>query len=262
MSLRRASNRRLASTALFFTTAAAALGSVGFFQNARAVEDSLSEKVRAVFDRAKSAVVKIEATDEHGNLSGTGFFVDPNGVLYTCYSVGGESHNIVACNGALKYPATRLAADPHSGIAILKVEAEKVPFLPLGKSRDLAVASMVMSIGYPMDLPVAPNVGCVGGFDLKRAGRYFATSHIRANVPAQRGEGGAPLLNMNGEAVGILISSFESGSGCFALPIEAAEKVRSDFMRFGEARPGWLGIKFGATPNEADGSVVEVEDFA
>jgi S1-C subfamily serine protease len=80
-------------------------------------------------------------------------------------------------------------------------------------------------------------------------------------VPVQRGEGGAALLNMNGEAVGILVSSFDNGSGCFALPIEAAEKVRKDIMRFGEARPGWLGIKFGAAPNEADGSAVQIEDF-
>src|SRR2546421_12881469 len=137
MSLRRASKRRLALNALLFTTVAVALISSGFFQNARAAEDALSRQVRAVFERAKSAVVKIEAADEHGNLSGTGFFVDPNGTLYTCYSVGGESHDIVVCNGELKYPAKRLAADPRSGIAILKVEAEKVPFLPLGKSRDL-----------------------------------------------------------------------------------------------------------------------------
>jgi len=64
---------------------------------------------------------------------------------------------------------------------------------------------------------------------------------------------------MSGEAVGILVSSFDNG--CFALPIEAAEKVRKDFMRFGEPRPGWLGIKFGVAPNEADGSAVQIENF-
>jgi serine protease Do len=231
-------------------------------KNARAASsDALSEQTRAVFERCKNAVVKIEAMDDHGSLSGSGFFVDPNGTLYTCYSVGGESRDIVITAGDMKYPAKRLAADPRSGIAILKVETEKAPFLTLGKSKDLRVASMVITIGYPLDLPLTPNVGCVGGFDMRNGQRYFVTAHIRANVPAQRGEGGAPLLDMNGEAVGILVSSFDNGSGCFALPIEAAEKVRKDVMRFGEPRPGWLGIKFGAAPNEADGSDVQIEDF-
>lgn len=234
-------------------------------ENARAQTqegEALSQSVRAVFDRSKNAVVKIEAADEHGALSGTGFFVDPNGTLYTCYSVGGESHDIVVCQGDAKYPATRLTADPRSGIAILKIEPQKnAAFLKLGKSRELGVASMVVTVGFPLNLPVTPNFGCVGGFDLKYGDRFFATSHIRANVPVQRGEGGAPLLNMRGEAVGILVSSLEGGVGCFALPIEAAEKVRQDFMRFGEARPGWLGIQFGKNDRAPDGSGVRVEDF-
>ena len=240
-------------------------------KNARAQNaDALSQQVQTIFNRCKNAVVKIEASDEHGDLSGTGFFIDPNGTLYTCFSVGGESRDIVVCNGEQKYPATRLAADPRSGIAILKVDAHNVnqPFLPIGKSRELRVASMVMTIAYPMDFPVTPNVGCVGGFEMRSGGFFFATTHIRANVPVQRGEGGAPLLNMNGEAVGVLVSSMDGGSsGCFALPIEAAEKVRKDFMRFGEVRPGWLGIKFNTASltseisRETDGSTVEIEDF-
>ena len=222
--------------------------------------DPLTQQVRGVFERCQSAVVKIEAVDEHGKLSGSGFFVDPTGTLYTCYSVGGESRDIVVSQGDMKYTATRLAADPRSGLAILKVEA-RTPFLPIGKSKDLGAGSMVMTIGYPLDMPITPNFGCVGGWNLKYLQSYFAAAHLRANVPVQRGEGGAPLLNMNGEAVGILVSSLENGAGCFALPIEAAEKIRGDFMRFGELRPGWLGIKFSDGEKSAEGSAVRVEDF-
>lgn len=255
------SRRRVSDTAPALWIALA-LAAFLFWQSARAEDDALSKKVRAIFERSKNAVVKIEAVDEHGALSGTGFFVDPNGTLYTCYSVGGESHDIVVSSGDAKYPATRLIADPRSGIAILKVEMQKnAPFLTPGKSRDLGVASLVITIGYPMDLPVTPNFGVIGGFDIRYGDRMFATSHIRANVPAQRGEGGAPLLNMRGEAVGILVSSLEGGVGCFALPIEAAEKIRQDYMRFGETRPGWLGIQFGTAERAEDGSVVRVEDF-
>jgi serine protease Do len=225
----------------------------------RGATDPLSAEVQAVFERCAPAVVKIQAEDDSGPLSGTGFFIDPNGTIYTNYSVGGESRDIVISYGAARYPATRLAADPRSGLAILKVEAQKTPFLPLGKAADLTVASLVMTIGYPLDLPVTPSVGCVGGFGISYGDRYFAVSHIRANVAAQRGEGGAPLLNMNGEVVGILESSLNGGAGCFVLPIEAAEKVHGDVVRFGEARPGWLGIRFDKSDVADD--QIEVQGF-
>jgi serine protease Do len=225
----------------------------------RAGSDPLSAEVQEVFQKSAKAVVRIQAEDDSGELSGSGFFIDPNGTIYTNYSVGGESHDIVVTDGALRYPATRVGADPRSGLAILKIDAQKTPFLPMGKSSDLGVASMVMTVGYPYDLPVTPNVGCVGGFGISAGDRFFAVTHIRANVPVQRGEGGAPLLNMSGEVVGILESSLEGGSGCFALPIEAAEKVQSDVMRFGEVRPGWLGIRF--EKPDAEGSPIEVLGF-
>lgn len=224
----------------------------------RAGADPLSAAVQAVFQRSAPAVVKIEADDDGGQLSGTGFFIDPNGTVFTNYSVGGESHDIVVSQGAARYPATRIAADPRSGLAILKIEAQKTPFLPLGKASGLGVASMVMIIGYPLDLPLTPNVGCVGGFGISSGDRFFAVSHIRANVPVQRGEGGAPLLNMDGEVVGILESSLDGGTGCFVLPIEAAEKVQADVMRFGEVRPGWLGIRF---DRSAAAGQIEVQGF-
>ena len=62
------------------------------------------------------------------------------------------------------------------------------------------------------------------------------------NAPTQRGEAGAPLLNMKGEVVGIVVSGLENNAACYAVPIEAAEKIRSDFVRFGEARHGWIGV--------------------
>ncbi len=255
MSLQAAFNLRF-----LYSCALAVGGLCSLEARAETVLESITKEVRSVFDRSKTAVVKIEAIDDHGKLAGTGFFIDPNGTIYTSYTIGGESHDIVVTRGDMKWTATRLVADPHSGIAILKVEAQ-TPFLPLGKARALEVASAVMAIGYPMDLPVSPKFGTIAGFDSKYFGRYFAVSHIRANVPVQRGEGGSPLLNMNGEVVGILISSIDNGSSCFALPIEAAEKVRNDFMRFGEVRPGWLGICVDLTARPAKDSFAKVESL-
>src|SRR5947209_8689693 len=221
---------------------------------------AISHQVRELFEQAAKAVVKIHGVDEHSEICGTGFFVDPTGTLYTAYTVGGEAGNFTVEFGGKKYPARQLVADIRSGTAILKVD-ETTSALPIGKSEELEVATPVVAIGYPLDLPKTPNFGMIAGLDRKCLGRYFSTIHLRANVPIQRGEAGAPLLNMKGEVVGIVVSSLENNSACYAVPIEAAEKIRSDFVRFGEARHGWIGVhQFSEAPKAAAGSRVEITE--
>src|SRR5437870_6046808 len=183
---------------------------------------AISHQVRELFEQAAKAVVKIHGVDEHSEICGTGFFVDPTGTLYTAYTVGGEAGNFTVEFGGKKCPARQLLADIRSGTAILKVD-EATPALPIGRSDELDVATPVVAVGYPLDLPETPNFGMVAGFDHKYLGRYFSTTHLRLNLPTQRGEAGAPLLNMKGEVVGIVVSSLENNSACYAGPIEAAE---------------------------------------
>ena len=230
---------------------------------ARAQEQSagtISREVKDVFDRCSKAVVKIRAVDEHGKLSGTGFFIDPAGTLYTAFSVGADADDFTVEFDGKELPAYPVMSDSRSGIAILKVDAA-TPALPIGKSEVLEVTAPVMTVGFPLDLPKTPSFGMVAGFDRKFLGRYFSTTHLRLNLPAQRGEAGAPLLNMKGEVVGILVSSIDNGSACHALPIDAAEKIRSDFVRFGEVRHGWVGINVAESAKEVEGSRAQFTDI-
>src|SRR6266699_3507301 len=218
---------------------------------------AVSHQVKEIFEHAAKAVVKIHGVDEHCEISGTGFFIDPTGTLYTAYTVGGEAGNFSVEFNGKQYPARQVLADVRSGMAILKTDVA-TPALPIGKSEELGVTTPVVTIGYPLDLPETPNFGMVAGFDRKYLGRYFSTTHLRVNLPTQRGEAGAPLLNMKGEVVGILVSSLENNSACYAVPIEAAEKIRSDFVRFGEARHGWVGIDVSEAPKPVEGSCAEM----
>src|SRR5256885_10869961 len=245
MSLPSGSKRSAIAVALVFCSGAGWL----FAQ-----EQSASQQVREIFARAAKAVVKIHGVDEHSEICGTGFFVDPTGMLYTAYTVGGEAGNFTVEFEGKKYPARQLLADIRSGTAMLKVD-ETTPALPIGKSDELELAAPVVSIGYPLDLPKTPNFGMIAGFDRKCLGRYFSTVHLRVNAPTQRGEAGAPLLNMKGEVVGIVVSGLENNSACYAVPIEAAEKIRSDFVRFGETRHGWIGVNnVSPASQQVDGS--------
>jgi S1-C subfamily serine protease len=227
----------------------------------RAQEDTagaISREVKSLFEHCGRAVVKIHATDEHSELSGTGFFIDPTGTIYTSYSVGGEANNFTVQFGGKKYRANQLMADLRSGIALLKVEAATTPFLPIGKSAELGLATPVVAIGYPLDLPESPSFGMIAGFDRKYLGRYFSTTHLRVNLPTQRGEAGAPLLNFRGQVVGILVSSVEGGSACYA----EMTQIRDDAPAAGSGlKAGDILLQVGNTPVHQPEDVIDASFF-
>src|SRR5262245_37917133 len=133
MSPRSGSRRRtIIAFALVFGLGAGWL----FAQDESATATAISHQVRELFERAAKAVVKIHGVDEHSEICGTGFFVDPTGTLYTAYTVGGEAGNFTVEFNGRKYPARQLVADIRSGTAILKVD-ETTPGLPIGKSEEL-----------------------------------------------------------------------------------------------------------------------------
>jgi serine protease Do len=229
------------------------------FARAQSFAENLANEIQSLFGRCGPAVVRIEAADDHGRLAGTGFFVGPDGMLYTSFTIGGETRDITVQFKGARHPATRLFADVRSGVALLKIDAQ-TPFLATGSTEDLPVGTPVMTIGYPLDLPLSPSLGVVAGYDVRHGGRFLATRHARVSVPVQSGQGGAPLLNMKGEAVGVIVSALDRNAGCFALPMEAAEKVRKDYVRFGAPKPGSLGICIGPAREAAEGSVVCVDE--
>src|SRR6202163_4216186 len=221
--------RSLAVSKLAFALGFVAIVDLAYAQEQSAT--SISREVKDVFERAAKAVVRIHGADEHSEFFGTGFFVDPTGTLYTSYTVGGEPGNFTIEFDGRKYPERQILAHVRSGLAMLKDDLA-TPALPIVQSDQPAVATPVITIGFPLDLPETPSFGMIAGFDRKYLGRYFSTTHLRVNLPTQRGEAGAPLLNLNGEVVGILVSRLENNSACYALPIDAAEKIGRDFVRF------------------------------
>jgi len=227
-------------------------------------EDNLGEKisseVRRLFEERRASTVRVEAYDRHGKLSGTGFFADPAGTIYTLSYVVANADEILVIHGDRRIPAKLLLADPRSGIALIKVDYNS-PFIPVGNSKGLSLATPVLAIGFPVDLAATPSFGIVAGFDRQFLGRYFMTTHIRAILSVEPGFGGAPLMNLKGEVVGIIISGIDGGGACYALPIEAAEKLRMDYIRFGEPRYGWVGADVEDQHVSGEGSRVRIAEL-
>lgn len=253
---------RRAASSIFRTAGLLALGLL-LSGVCLAAEDTLTDhlagQVRKVFDERRDAVVKVRAKDPLGIRYGSGFFADPTGTIYTHAGIVLKADEVTVITPSGKeLPARVLVADTRSGIAILKVDAS-TPSIPIGNSEDVALAAPLVLIGYPEDLAACPSFGIVGGFDRKYLGQFFSTTHIRANLPVQRGQGGAPVLNLEGEAVGILVGRIDAGAACHVLPMRAAEKVRMDLARFGELRPGWVGVEVEDADQPISGSTAKVD---
>ena len=225
-----------------------------------AMAEAIETTVAEVFTSAAPAVVRVESDDELGKVSGTGFFADATGTIYTLASVVGDGLSISVTRGDQRWPAKLLAKDPRSGLALIKVEqAGATPFLERGACSEVKASSPLVVVGFPFDHEVSPSFGIAGGLDRKSQGKFFTTTHIRANIPVQRGQGGSPVLNLDGQVVGVLVSGLESGAGCFVLPIRAAEKVRQDVVRFGEVRHGWAGVTVHEIPMAVQGSHLMID---
>jgi len=211
--------------------------------------EAIGALITRIFESSAPAVVRVEAEDELGKVSGTGFFADADGTIFTVSSVLGDGTGVTVTHGDRKMSAKLLAQDERTGVALIKVDTpEPNPFLLQGDSAKLKPSSPLVVVGFPFDHEVTPSFGLVGGIDRKANGKFFATTHIRANIPVQRGQGGSPVLDLDGAVVGILVSGFDGGSGGYVLPIRAAEKIHSDYARFGGVRHGWAGVTLQEVP--------------
>jgi serine protease Do len=209
-----------------------------------------SDDSSALFDKAKPAIVRVESGGDGLLSAGTGFLVDDQGTVLTAASIIGNSLTARVTINGLPLDARILGNDARSGLAMLRISAPGNPFLSLGHSTDLKTGYTVYTLGYPLNLPPALAQGPVSGFEVHYLKRFFfCTTHIHADVPLAPGQVGGPMLNPHGEVVGMIVPSPDDGRSVYALPVEAVEKIMSDFTQYGHARHGWVGV-----------SVVEVPD--
>jgi len=237
-----------------------------------------TDETNALFDKAKAAVVQVHCNDGGIINAGTGFFIDDQGTVLTSSSLLGDGTSPRVVINGVEMDAKIVGNDPHSGLAMLHVDYNASPSLPLAHTSGLQTGDGVMVIGFPLNLPVAPSQGPVNGFDASYLTRLdgktekvdgkevaaverFATTHIHANVAISPGEIGAPVLNAAGTVVGLVATSPDDGRSVYALPVEAMQKVMADFAQFGHARQGWVGVNVIPAGDAAhDGRSVRVVD--
>jgi len=178
---------------------------------------------------------------------GSGFVIESSGVIVTNNHVIADADEIlVRFHDDTALPAEIIGRDEKTDIAVLKVEPENsLPALTLGDSTKSRVGDWVVAIGNPFGLGGSVTAGIISARQRDiRAGPYDA--FIQTDASINRGNSGGPLINLQGEVIGIATAIFSPSGGSvgigFAIPTSLAAPVIEQLQEYGETRRGWLGV--------------------
>ena len=175
---------------------------------------------------------------------GSGFIIDKEGFIVTNnHVVEGADQIKVRLANEEEYEATVVGRDPKTDLALIKIEGAKdlVP-LPVGDSDAQEVGTWVVAIGSPFGLEQTVTAGIVSA-----KGRIIGSGpyddFVQTDASINPGNSGGPLINMNGEVIGINTAIVASGQGIgFAIPINMAKDIIAQLKSKGEVTRGWMGV--------------------
>ena len=145
-----------------------------------------------------------------------------------------------------EFEAELIGADPKSDVAVIKIKGDDFPVLPIGDSDRLAVGEWVIAIGNPFGLTHTMTVGVVSAKGRSRMGITDYEDFIQTDAAINPGNSGGPLINLDGEVVGINTAIFSRSGGYmgigFAIPIKMATHIQEQLVDTGKVTRGYLGV--------------------
>jgi Do/DeqQ family serine protease len=179
---------------------------------------------------------------------GSGVVVSPEGYVLTNNHVveRGVRFRVQLVDGR-ELGAKVVGTDPSSDLAVLKLEAqERMPFVPPGRSDDLMIGETVIAIGNPFGLANTVTTGVVSAVHRNfKSGDRTLFDFIQTDASINPGNSGGPLLNIEGQLVGVntaILGERNAGIG-FAIPIDRAKRIAEDLIEHGEVREGYTGLE-------------------
>ena len=189
--------------------------------------------------------------------TGSGFIISEDGYLLTNNHVVEDADEItVSLGDRREYSAEIIGADPRSDVALLKIEAENLPILKIGKSKNLRVGEWVVAIGSPFQLRFSVTSGIVSakGRSIPNGSDSTYVPFIQTDVAINPGNSGGPLFNLEGEVIGINSQIYTRSGGymgvSFAIPIDYAMDVADQLKENGYVARGWLGVSIQEVTSE------------
>jgi len=190
-----------------------------------------------------------EAGERTTQSLGSGVIFDRNGHVLTNEHVIARADRVrVALADGRELEAELVGADPNNDLAVLRIVTdEALPFVPPGDSRDLMVGEPVIAIGNPFGFSNSVTTGVISAVDrsVNARGSFAFHGLLQTDAAINPGNSGGPLLNAEGELVGINAAIFGGAEGIgFAIPIDVARRVIRELLLYGEVHPVWLGLEF------------------
>jgi Do/DeqQ family serine protease len=191
---------------------------------------------------------------------GSGVIVSEDGfVLTNNHVVAGESGRLslrqlpavsVALADKREVEAKIVGVDPATDLALLKIDAGRLPTIPWGDSSKIKVAEWVLAIGNPFQLNQTVTLGIVSALGRNNVGISAYEDFIQTDAAINPGNSGGALVNARGELVGINTAIFSQSGGYqgigFAVPSNLARRIVSDLTQYGEVRRGSIGTVMAA----------------
>lgn len=176
---------------------------------------------------------------------GSGFIINKDGYIITNDHVVRDAESIqVKLSNETIYDAKIVGSDSKSDIAVIKINSkEPLPVAVLGDSDKLQVGQWAIAIGNPFGLDRTVTVGVVSATGRSNMGIETYENFIQTDASINPGNSGGPLLNVNGEVIGINTAIVAAGQGIgFAIPVNMAKQIVEQLIKKGSVTRAWLGV--------------------
>ena len=216
------------------------------------IMDAYSKTVTNVVDKVSSSVVQIKIVDKsksvkpNGFKGGSGFVISPDGYIVTNSHVIDNHKNLkVVLEDGRELEAEIIGNDPFTDVAVLKIEGEDFSYAKFGDSSVLKQGQLVIAIGNPFGFQCTITAGVVSalGRSLRTKSGRLIENVIQTDAALNPGNSGGPLVNSNGEVVGINTAIIKSAQGiCFSVASKTAIEIVRDLVEKGSVKRSWLAI--------------------
>lgn len=179
--------------------------------------------------------------------TGSGFLVSPDGFILTNFHVVKDATALTAVlNDGREYEATVVGTDPRTDLAVIKINEKELAYLSFGNSDHLDIGEWVIAIGNPFALEASLTVGVVSAKGRQDLGITALEDFIQTDAAINPGNSGGPLLNLNGDVIGINTAIATRTGGYmgigFAIPSNMAKHVMDQIINTGMVKRAYLGV--------------------